>query len=174
MAQLPDTTDRTEVTVYWRPGCPYCSRLRRDLNRVGLPVTEVNIWDDPAGSAKVRSATGGSETVPTVIVGATALVNPSVQAVVATLREVDPDRPVGDEMVARLGRIKQFRIAKWALLAAIVAGSFAAEGAGRSILSWGFGVVALAVWAGFRLFERWPTARGASVKIPMNSTGGAS
>ena len=154
MSATSDVTDRSEVTVYWRPGCPYCSRLRRDLHRLGLPVTEVNIWEDSAGSAIVRSAAGGNETVPTVIVGSTALVNPSAKAVVEMMREVDPDRPVDDQVVARLGRIKSVRIVKWAILAAIIVGSLAAEGAGHSGVSWGLDAVALAVWAAFRVIDR--------------------
>jgi len=154
MSETSDVIDRSEVTVYWRPGCPYCSRLRRDLHRLGLPVTEVNIWEDPAGSAIVRSAAGGNETVPTVIVGSTALVNPSAKAVVETMQAGDPDRPVDDHVQAGLGRIQNVRIVKWAVLVAIIAGSFTAEGTGRSGLSWGLDAVALAVWAAFRLIDR--------------------
>ncbi|WP_407663748.1 glutaredoxin domain-containing protein [Mycobacterium shottsii] len=36
-----------EVVVYWRPGCPFCWRLRRGLRRRGLPTREINIWTDP-------------------------------------------------------------------------------------------------------------------------------
>jgi len=154
MTETSDVIDRSEVTVYWRPGCPYCSRLRRDLHRLGLPVTEVNIWEDPAGSAIVRSAAGGNETVPTVIVGSTALVNPSAKAVVETMQGDDPDRPVDDEVQTSLGRIRNVRIVKWAVLVAIIAGSFTAEGTGHSGLSWGLDAVALAVWAAFRVIER--------------------
>jgi glutaredoxin-like protein len=154
MSEPSDVIDRSEVTVYWRPGCPYCSRLRRDLHRLGLPVTEVNIWEDPAGSAIVRSAAGGNETVPTVIVGSTALVNPSAKAVVETMQAGDPDRPVDDQVQARLGRIQNVRIVKWAVLAAIIAGSFTADATGRSGLSWGLDALALAVWAAFRVIGR--------------------
>ncbi|MEQ1699899.1 MAG: glutaredoxin domain-containing protein, partial [Ilumatobacteraceae bacterium] len=41
------SADNSEITVYWRPGCPFCSSLRRGLHRAGLPFREVNIWDDP-------------------------------------------------------------------------------------------------------------------------------
>ena len=36
------------VTVYWRPGCPYCFLLRFKLRRSGISVREVNIWKDPS------------------------------------------------------------------------------------------------------------------------------
>jgi mycoredoxin len=72
MASIPP-----QVTVFWRPGCPYCWRLRTKLKRAGIHVDEVNIWEDPDGAAFVRSVTGGDETVPTVCIGTRSLVNPS-------------------------------------------------------------------------------------------------
>lgn len=78
------------VTVYWRPGCPYCALLRRGLGRAGITTTEVNIWDDPQAAATVRSLANGNETVPTVVVGATSLVNPSVRAVVDAVEALEP------------------------------------------------------------------------------------
>lgn len=75
-----------QVTVYWRPRCPYCIRLRWQLRRAKLPVREVNIWQDTAAAARVREITGGDETVPTVIVGELAMVNPSRAQVLAAVR----------------------------------------------------------------------------------------
>ena len=71
------------VTVYWRRGCPFCASLRRGLRRHGLPVTEVDIWADAAGAAFVRGHAGGNETVPTVDVAGTVVVNPSTRRVLA-------------------------------------------------------------------------------------------
>jgi glutaredoxin-like protein len=85
------TGERTAATVYWRPGCPYCSRLLGDLDRIGLPLHKVNIWEDPAAAAKVRSIANGNETVPTVMVGDTAMVNPRAAAVVDAARRHTPD-----------------------------------------------------------------------------------
>lgn len=75
------------MTVYWRPGCPYCWRLRTKLKRAGVAVEEINIWEDPAGAAFVRSVTGGDETVPTVCIGTRSLVNPSPHELLEMLRE---------------------------------------------------------------------------------------
>ncbi|MEV4656607.1 hypothetical protein [Micromonospora sp. NPDC049301] len=36
----------------------------------------VDIWQDPAGAAAVRAIAGGNETVPTVVLGDRAVVNP--------------------------------------------------------------------------------------------------
>ena len=74
------------VRVYWRPGCPYCAMLRLGLRRSRLPVEEINIWEDRAAAAAVRAITGGDETVPTVVVGTKAMVNPSARQVIAAVR----------------------------------------------------------------------------------------
>lgn len=146
------------VTVYWRPGCPYCSRLRRDLRRIGLAAAEVNIWDDPSGAATVRSVTGGDETVPTVVVGGTGLVNPSARSVLGAVRQVAPDLlPDGWEAAARRQRV--LLTAQWIVIAGIVAGSIAAEAAGRSGISWALDAAALAVYAAFRVARRLPAPR---------------
>lgn len=85
------------VVFYWRPGCGFCRRLRRGLDAAGVTLVERNIWNDPAAAAFVRSVAGGNETVPTVVVGAAALVNPSV-----------------DEILTRLGQpLPQPRPSRW-------------------------------------------------------------
>ncbi len=63
------------ITVYSRPGCPYCYLLRRGLRRRGLTFTEINIWTDPQAAAAVRAVADGNETVPTVHVADQWLVN---------------------------------------------------------------------------------------------------
>ena len=73
------------ITVYWRPGCGFCSSLLRQLDRYGLPYDQVNIWEDPEGAEFVRSVARGNETVPTVSVGSTAMVNPSIDQIVTLL-----------------------------------------------------------------------------------------
>ncbi len=89
MTQPAPTTPRVEVM--WRPGCPYCGSLRRGLRRAGVMTVEHDIWSSVEATARVRAATGGDETVPTVFVGPRALVNPSVDQVVAAIRADDPD-----------------------------------------------------------------------------------
>ena len=94
------------VQVYWRPGCPFCMMLLPRLRRSGLPLREINIWRDRAAAARVRAITGGDETVPTVVVGTRALVNPSVRQVVATARAewpgVLPDGPAARGWLSRI------------------------------------------------------------------------
>ena len=67
--------------VYWRPGCPYCMRLRARLGRDARRLHWVDIWADPDGAASVREVTGGDETVPTVIAADRSFINPDVALV---------------------------------------------------------------------------------------------
>jgi hypothetical protein len=61
--------------------------LAADLARVGLSYEARNIWDDADAAAFVRCVAGGNETVPTVTVGDTALVNPRIDAILQLLQE---------------------------------------------------------------------------------------
>ncbi|MFZ9483308.1 MAG: glutaredoxin domain-containing protein [Ilumatobacteraceae bacterium] len=56
------------VTVYWRPGCPFCSRLFRGLDESAIDYESVDIWEHPEAAEFVRSVARGNETVPTVAV----------------------------------------------------------------------------------------------------------
>ncbi|MET7475897.1 glutaredoxin domain-containing protein [Streptomyces sp. NPDC005648] len=62
--------------VFWRPGCPYCLRLRMRLGRRARRAHWVDIWRDPEGAAAVRAVNDGDETVPTVVVAGRPHVNP--------------------------------------------------------------------------------------------------
>ena len=88
--QPNEQTVSTVVHFFWRPGCPFCAALRFRLKRHGVEVNEINIWEDPAAAAFVRSVAGGNETVPTIAVGDSALVNPSPQAVIDLLSDIAP------------------------------------------------------------------------------------
>lgn len=80
----------TGVEFYWRPGCPFCMGLERNLNKAGIPLNKHNIWDNPEYAATVRSIADGNETVPTVVVGDIKMVNPSAKEVVGALAEKAP------------------------------------------------------------------------------------
>lgn len=74
-----------QIDLYWRPGCGFCSALRRGLDRLGVVRVEHDIWEHPEGAAVVRQYANGNETVPTIVVGDTGLVNPSPVEVLALL-----------------------------------------------------------------------------------------
>ncbi len=64
--------------------------LERGLTKAGIPLNKKNIWDDPNNADFVRSVANGSETVPTVVVGSTAMVNPRVGKVIQALHAEAP------------------------------------------------------------------------------------
>ena len=90
--------DAANVVVYRRAGCPFCASLRRQLRRIGMITVERDIWADPDAAAFVRRHAGGNETVPTVDVAGTVLVNPTARQVVLAAQAagvavpVPPDR----------------------------------------------------------------------------------
>ena len=84
------TTEPDAIDLYWRPGCGFCMNLERQLKKVDLPIRRHNIWDDEAAAEVVRSHARGNETVPTVVIGDRALVNPSARHLLATVAESAP------------------------------------------------------------------------------------
>lgn len=99
-----DDGDIQAVEFFWRPGCGFCMALDRGLSKAGIPMNKRNIWENPADADIVRQHANGNETVPTVVVGNTAMVNPRVGQVVDALRVEAPhlvpeeggnDGPVG-------------------------------------------------------------------------------
>lgn len=148
-------TPGSKVLLYWRPGCPFCSGLKRRLRQLGVRTTEVNIWTDPAAAATLRSVAGGTETVPTVVIGQTALVNPTGSQVLEAVQRLAPDaigsraespsvpnRPPGPQLVA------------WAVVVAAVAASFLLDAYGHAAISWALDAVAVAAYLGVRRLRR--------------------
>jgi mycoredoxin len=103
------TTAPQHIDLYWRPGCGFCSSLRRGLDKLGIERVEHNIWDNPDDAATVRRYANGNETVPTVVVGDQSLVNPSAKQLLAFLTSQAPHLlPVGhdasEESGGKVGR----------------------------------------------------------------------
>lgn len=74
------------VTLYWRPRCLHCLRLKAALRAARIPYRQVNIRADPEAAATVRAVNGGNELVPTVRVGDYRFLgNPSLAEVRAAL-----------------------------------------------------------------------------------------
>lgn len=145
------------ITVYWRPGCPYCSRLRLGLQRAGIPVDEVNIWEEPSAAAIVRSIAGGNETVPTVVVGSTAMVNPSPRRVIKELQAQSLDLSslvTNQHTSSRSIGTGPLRVLRWVVLAALIAASVVSDALGHGAASWAFDGLAIATLLGFRVLRR--------------------
>ncbi|MEM9653060.1 MAG: glutaredoxin domain-containing protein [Actinomycetota bacterium] len=88
--QNGNTEQIDAVEFFWRPGCPFCAILERDLDVAAIPLRKRNIWDEPGAAEFVRSVADGNETVPTIFVGGRAMVNPPIAAVTDLLAEVAP------------------------------------------------------------------------------------
>lgn len=77
--QVPEQGTITMFTTTW---CGYCRRLKSQLDRAGIPYTEVNIERVEAATEYVMSVNGGNQTVPTVLFpDGTAATNPSLDQV---------------------------------------------------------------------------------------------
>lgn len=126
--------------VYWRPGCPYCSALRRDLLRRSVPTRWHDIWQDTGARDFVRSANNGDETVPTVRVGDVTLTNPR-GAQVAELVGSDGD---GGALDHRAGSRR--RALSWVPTIVLVIASLTADVTGHTGLSWLLDLPAIASW----------------------------
>jgi mycoredoxin len=77
------------LTMYTTPWCGYCRRLKSQLAREGIEITEVDIEREPDAAEYVMTVNGGYQTVPTVLFpdGST-LTNPSAAAVKQRLEEL--------------------------------------------------------------------------------------
>ena len=91
-ASGPVPGDAPGLEVFWRPGCPFCLRLRATLAARGVRAEWRNIWEDPEALAIVRAANHGDETVPTVRLGGTTLTNPSWRRLRGLLGDAAPAR----------------------------------------------------------------------------------
>ena len=143
---------QSPVTVFWRPGCPYCIRLNSKLRRAGIRAEEINIWEDPEGAAFVRSATGGDETVPTVRMWDKVMVNPSPRLIIHEIRRRAPEL-VSTEPVPR-GSSRRLQLLQWVVLGLLIGSSLVAEGLGHSSLSWLIDAVAIASYLVIRGLRR--------------------
>ena len=77
------------LTMYTTQWCGFCKRLKAQLGRVGVEITEVDIERDPVAAEFVMSVAGGNQTVPTLLFSdGSTMVNPSASRVQARLAEL--------------------------------------------------------------------------------------
>jgi mycoredoxin len=77
------------LTMYTTRWCAFCRRLKSQLARDGIEMTEVDIEADAGAADYVMSVNGGFQTVPTVLFpDGSALTNPSAAAVKEHLNEL--------------------------------------------------------------------------------------
>lgn len=57
------------VTLYTKPGCPYCARALALLNEKGVAFTDISAAFDPEKKAEMVSRSGGKATFPQIFIG---------------------------------------------------------------------------------------------------------
>jgi mycoredoxin len=89
------------LTMYTTQWCGFCRRLKAQLGRAGVEITEVDIERDQAAAEFVMGVNGGNQTVPTLLFpdGST-MVNPSAAQVQARLAELAASRAEAAEKTA--------------------------------------------------------------------------
>ena len=78
-------SEATQVTVFSTTWCGHCIRLKRQMADSGIPFAEIDIEEEERFGDQIEAKTGGFRTVPSVRVGETLLVNPSISQVKAAL-----------------------------------------------------------------------------------------
>ncbi len=129
------------LEVFWRPGCPYCSVLRRQLERRQVPATWRNIWDDPAARETVRTANSGNETVPTVQIGSQTLTNPSWRQLAPLLGE----GPWQQMPTTRPG-VRMKAVVSWSSVVLFVIIGIALTAIGHDGIAWAADALAVGAW----------------------------
>jgi mycoredoxin len=77
------------TTMYTTTWCAFCKRLKSQLARDGIEISEVNIEEHPEAAEYVMSVNGGNQTVPTVVFAdGSAMTNPSAAQVKQRLQEL--------------------------------------------------------------------------------------
>jgi glutaredoxin 3 len=56
----------SDVTIYTKPGCPYCAAAKDDLQRSGIRYTEHNVRADRAALRRMLELNGNQRRVPTI------------------------------------------------------------------------------------------------------------
>ena len=83
VSHLPEPGTVTMFTTTW---CGYCRRLKSQMEREGIPFTEVDIEREPGTAEYVMSVNDGNQTVPTLLFpDGSAATNPTLAQVRARL-----------------------------------------------------------------------------------------
>jgi glutaredoxin 3 len=59
----------SDVTIYTKPGCPYCAAAKDDLQQRSVRYVEHNVKADPAALRRMLELNGGRRHVPTIVQG---------------------------------------------------------------------------------------------------------
>jgi glutaredoxin 3 len=57
----------SDITIYTKPGCPYCAAAKDDLQQRGLRYAEHNVKADGAALRLMLELNGNRRHVPTIV-----------------------------------------------------------------------------------------------------------
>lgn len=57
------------VTIYTKPGCPFCMAVKADLKLKGIEYTEYNVKANAQRLEEMLQLNGGQRKVPTIVNG---------------------------------------------------------------------------------------------------------
>jgi len=57
----------SDITIYTKPGCPYCAAAKDDLQQRGIHYTEHNVKADPSALRDMLKLNGSRRQVPTIV-----------------------------------------------------------------------------------------------------------
>ncbi|NMC42525.1 MAG: glutaredoxin family protein [candidate division Zixibacteria bacterium] len=57
------------VTIYTKPGCPYCAAAKEHYRKKSIPFDEINVIDNPAAQKKLLALSKGERIVPVIVDG---------------------------------------------------------------------------------------------------------
>ncbi|HSJ57140.1 MAG TPA: glutaredoxin family protein [Anaerolineae bacterium] len=58
-----------DVTIYTKPGCPYCAAAKEDMQQRGIHYTEHNVKADAPALQRMLALNGNRRHVPTIVQG---------------------------------------------------------------------------------------------------------
>lgn len=59
--------DMSEVTIYTKPGCPYCAAAKEHYDKLGVDFDEIDVYDIPGAKEKAIALSEGKAIVPVII-----------------------------------------------------------------------------------------------------------
>ncbi len=55
------------LTIYTKPGCPYCQQARDHYNAAGIEFTDLDAQNDKAAQKEMLGFSSGDPTVPCIV-----------------------------------------------------------------------------------------------------------
>lgn len=56
-----------DVTIYTKPGCPYCASAKEHYRDKGIDFKEIDVYDVPGAKEKAIKLSGGQAIVPVIV-----------------------------------------------------------------------------------------------------------